>query len=906
MMDDFDDHNSMDRDSIDRELEVRLMNWVMGEASDFERDQLQLLMEQRVEVADYFQHLEHLHNRLCEVGRGELLTGNDAHESDDAWQLSSDRRERVLAILDGTAPDPVTKLALASETAQQTMVWSRWWLAGVAATAAGILLCFMLLPSVQLHRSSARYFQTEIVGGTSSAYYLNNDTVYFPQKTGADTNSAGSYYGMTSDGENTFGNVADNPVTGRNEYRQRVPSTQYVPPNLIPTDQSIDGRLDNWSDHLDFGTKASEGDRMRISGEGRGWKESNADSDSKSNWKAETVVEQGPTDYLSESVANGNIDNGRNGGLGSINAYTVRVPNEEANNRKDDTSTLMMTVTPRIHIEDLEEEYEQKSPRERGLSEKPLEPVAAGAKTGTREKQADDSIGVAQSLLTLDKLAVHDNRIKDSNGNDASESADFANNEIELKRLSPLTSGPDSMGRAFYDSSPKPAVPKRSAAIDEQTASAEAFSTFSLHVSDVSFKLAQTALSQGQLPDASKIRIEEFVNAMDYHDPLPCGNERVACRIEQAIHPFLMQRNLLRVSMRTAATGRSINTPLRLTLLVDNSGSMERIDRRRALQRAFQTLTAQLTAADQVTLISFASTPRLLADKVPGNQSETLLQIIEKLPSEGGTNIEAALLLAREKGVEQKLEGAQNRIVLMTDGAVNLGNANPNSLAKLVTEMRDSGISFDAAGISAQDLNDEVLEALARRGDGRYYLLDSSEAASDGFAAQIAGALRPSAQNVKVQVEFNPQRVGRYKLLGFEKHRLNTEDFRNDQVDAAEMAAAEAGVAVYQFEIKPNGNGDIGSVSVRFRDLSSDQMIERRWPIPYERNAPRLEQAEASMQLAATAALFAAKLSGGPLADSIDLTELQKLFSNLSGPCASQPRVQQLRSMIDQAKAIGN
>ncbi len=147
--------------------------------------------------------------------------------------------------------------------------------------------------------------------------------------------------------------------------------------------------------------------------------------------------------------------------------------------------------------------------------------------------------------------------------------------------------------------------------------------------------------------------------------------------------------------------------------------------------------------------------------------------------------------------------------------------------------------------------------------------------------AQIAGALRPSAQNVKVQVEFNPQRVGRYKLLGFEKHRLNNEDFRNDQVDAAEMAAAEAGVAVYQFEIKPNGSGDVGSVSVRFRDLSTGQMVERRWPIPYDSNAPRLEQAESSMQLAARAALFAAKLGGGALADSVDLETLQHLLAKL-------------------------
>ena len=498
-------------------------------------------------------------------------------------------------------------------------------------------------------------------------------------------------------------------------------------------------------------------------------------------------------------------------------------------------------------------------------------------------------------------LAIEIDRLKSAR---AELRSDLSSRGINRKLESAQSPELATNGRDGAYAEGKPTAPKQPVTLDEQSASAEAFSTFSLHVSDVSFKLAQAALSQSQWPEAAKIRIEEFVNALDYHDPLPSGDRKVACRVEQAIHPFVMQRNLLRVSMRTAAAGRSQNTPLRLTLLLDNSGSMERPDRRQAVLRAFQTLTQQLKATDQITLISFASSPRLLADKVPGNQGETLLKLIGELPSEGGTNIESALHLAREKATEQQVAGSQNRIVLLTDGAVNLGDASPENLAMQVTQMRDAGIAFDAAGISAQDLNDEVLEALTRQGDGRYYLLDSAEAASESFAAQIAGSLRPSAQNVKVQVEFNPQRVGRYKLLGYEKHRLNKEDFRNDQVDAAEMAAAEAGVAVYQYEIKPKGSGDVGSVSVRFRDLSTGQMVERRWPILYESNTPRLEQSQPSMQLAAAAALFAAKLGGGPLADSVDMAQLQKTVAKLPEQFASQPRVQQLRAMIEQAIAI--
>ncbi|MDC0278987.1 von Willebrand factor type A domain-containing protein [bacterium] len=440
--------------------------------------------------------------------------------------------------------------------------------------------------------------------------------------------------------------------------------------------------------------------------------------------------------------------------------------------------------------------------------------------------------------------------------------------------------------------------------LNELNAAQEAFSTFSLHVGDVSFKLAQAALRSGQWPDAERIRIEEFVNAFDYGDPMPSQREKVACQVEQAIHPFLQQRNLLRISMRTAALGRAKTTPLKLTLVIDNSGSMERMDRQQTLRKAFSVLTDQLQAADEVTLISFAMQPRLLADRVSGGQAKDLVNLIHNLPSEGGTNLEAALQLAVEKAKEQFSDSAQNRIILMTDGAVNLGDADPSRLANLVLGMRASGIAFDAAGIIADGLNDEVLETLTRKGDGRYYLLDSGESADEGFARQIAGALRPAAKDVKVQVEFNPDRVEMYKLLGFEKHRLKKEDFRNDRVDAAEMAAAEAGVALYQVQVRPDGSGDLGSVSVRFKDLSSGLMVEKRWPMTFDPEAARPDEASSSMKIAMVSSLLAMKLKSDDFAELVDLRTLAKLIASLSGDVQSLARVASLKEMIEQARGM--
>jgi Mg-chelatase subunit ChlD len=1046
--------DAFNSNKIELELQVRLMNLVLGEASDFERDQLQEMMEQRSELADYYQQLQHLHGLLCEVGAGDPSLEFDASTAEDAWQLPADRRERVLAVLDMQSPNPPGRVTLAT-TGEPT----RWRMKLLGAVAVASIACFLMgLWSQTGMLTSLR--ETSVKGGVARsirppAYYLDDDVQYiapglpegkarvlngpsFQNASGSEVQSnlerpidqlqslavveldksrgrqaggvagsgsgfPGGYGGFSASGRGggmggsgmggsgviplsatstepaigkPSGDFFNNPqLDFRSERNNPGPQDQpglaaVVP--AVPTNPETqwygNGIAENRGWRLEL--PKLEADDWENASSYRGRVSGGLDSD------VAASKDSAPATEPSLSFAVPNDGRVLLGGIASTRADSqinrlYSNPNSNPNDQSDASDTLMLSVTPRIIIPEEEEEIliESRNAFRNTLSAEGGRPSIKNA-DGDRKK--GDTAGKSEKMYeikssnefesrNLASLSLsrpsEENKIGSEDGKPGTSNAstrdwveskeglsDFARSQKAYSELvekqkawsaqviakgnedtasqregeNPSTSsdiryrlapqpGSVAVGRGVQDKNlaGKPGAPPQPPSLDEQSATTDPFSTFSLHVSDVSFKLAQAVLSQGQWPEATQIRIEDFVNALDYRDPLPNGKEKVACRIEQAIHPFLMQRNLLRVSMRTAATGRSQSTPLRLTLLLDNSGSMERPDRRQAVLRAFQTLTQQLSAADQITLISFANKPRLLADKVPGNQGESLLQLIENLPSEGGTNIEAALVLAHEKAAEQQLAGAQNRIVLLTDGAVNLGDANPESLARLITQMRDSGIAFDAAGISAQDLNDQVLEALTRQGDGRYYLLDSAADAGERFAAQIAGALRPSAQNVKVQIEFNPERVGRYKLLGFEKHRLQKEDFRNDRVDAAEMAAAEAGVAVYQFEIKPNGRGDVGSVSVRFRDVSTGQMVERRWPIPYESNAPRLEQADPSLQLAASAALFAAKLSGGPLADIVDLAQLQNVLAKLPERVASQPRVQQLRAMIDQAKAIG-
>lgn len=450
---------------------------------------------------------------------------------------------------------------------------------------------------------------------------------------------------------------------------------------------------------------------------------------------------------------------------------------------------------------------------------------------------------------------------------------------------------------------PRPAPPPPPS-IEEVSAAQEAVSTFSLHVSDVSFKLALAALDSGNWPDRATIRPEEFYNAFDYGDPATAASEKISCRIEQSAHPFAQQRNLVRIAMRVPATGRGAGQPLHLTVLLDTSGSMERPDRRAAVRSALATLIGLLGPADRLTLIGFARQPRLLAEALDGNHANQALDHLDRTPAEGGTNLEEALKLGSELARRHFLATAQNRIVLLTDGAANLGNADPDRLSAAVESLRAQRIAFDACGVGLDGLDDTILEALTRKGDGRYYVLNSPDSADAGFARQLAGALRPAAENVKVQVRFNPSRVGRYRLVGFEKHRLREEDFRNDAVDAAELAAEEAAVAVYEIEAKPSGEGELGEVFVRFRDAATKEMVERSWTLPYEARAAAFDRASPSIQLAGTAAMLAEKIRGGPAGDRVELDALAPIVNALRGRRPDDQRLQELATMFEQLRRL--
>jgi len=432
-----------------------------------------------------------------------------------------------------------------------------------------------------------------------------------------------------------------------------------------------------------------------------------------------------------------------------------------------------------------------------------------------------------------------------------------------------------------------------------------AFSTFALNVSDAAYQLARAALLNRRWPDPASTRTEEFLNAFNYHDPAPGTGEAAAFNYDLGQNPIESSRDLLRVSFSTAAAGRDRATPLHLTILLDGSGSMTRADRVATLQAAVRSLGSLLRPGDTVSLVTFARTPQVRAQNIPAERFGEIVKIISELQPDGGTNMEEALKTAYAIALASYDAKAQNRVILLTDGAANLGELDPASLAGIVEENRKIGIALDAYGVGWDGYDDTTLEALTRKSDGRYAFLNTPDDVNAAFAQKLAGALTPAAQDVKLQIEFNPARVTSYRLMGYNNLRLTKEQFRDNSVSAGEIAAAEQGTALYNLVLNPQGRGPIGTARARYRDPGTDNYHELTWTIQYQGLPPAFDRTTPALRLAAVAAYFAEYLQESPFATEASPQKLLDLLHGVPEAFAPDQRPAGLAGALQAAITLG-
>ena len=331
----------------------------------------------------------------------------------------------------------------------------------------------------------------------------------------------------------------------------------------------------------------------------------------------------------------------------------------------------------------------------------------------------------------------------------------------------------------------------------------EPLSTFSIDVDTASYANVRRMLREGRLPPEGAVRIEEMLNYFRYDYPQPEDGRPFSVTTELAMCPWNPAHRLVHVGIQ----GRLVppgDVPARnLVFLLDVSGSMQSADKLALVVDAMKLLVDQLDEEDRVAIVVYAGASGVVLPPTPGNHKTTILDSLNALRAGGSTNGGEGIRLAYALAREHFAAGGINRVILATDGDFNVGTTSRSELETLIVSERESGVFLTVLGVGTGNVQDSRMEMLADKGNGNYAYLDTIREAKKVLVEEVAGTLVTIAKDVKIQVEFNPARVGGYRLVGYENRKLAARDFNDDKKDAGEIGAGHSVTALY--ELLPAG-----------------------------------------------------------------------------------------------------
>lgn len=443
---------------------------------------------------------------------------------------------------------------------------------------------------------------------------------------------------------------------------------------------------------------------------------------------------------------------------------------------------------------------------------------------------------------------------------------------------------------------------------------ADRLSTFALDVDTASYDIARRYIDNGFLPPKATVRMEEFVNSFDYNYPAQqSGGEAFGVYAEGGPSPFDRGTVLLKIGVRGKVIGRDQAKPANLVFVIDTSGSMAREDRLPLVRKSLALVLDQLSPADKVSLVSYGTGADLLIEAEPAKNKQAILDALENLQTGGATNLLSGVELGYEVAQRQFITNGVNRVILNSDGVANVGPSEADQLVEQAKALRQQGVSFTSVGFGAGNYDDRILEQLADTGDGDYLFVGSLDDAKRVFVDNMA-AIRPViAYDAKVQVDFDPARVRRYRLIGYENREIADQDFRNDTVDAGEVGSGQSATALYELElngpeITDGDEPDLGTVYVRYRDADTGQVREIESRLTNDL-IQRMDPAEhPRFYLAAGAARFAEVLRGSEHLSDPDVNRNLEQVQNVVDMAASQlpldKMAQELRVLAHRAEGL--
>ena len=558
---------------------------------------------------------------------------------------------------------------------------------------------------------------------------------------------------------------------------------------------------------------------------------------------------------------------------------------------------LFTACTAEMADRQAEETDKQKQPH----TNVPAENDAKVAKTG--DEMAE------QNLITVTGSTATGSRVQRVDIDGSSPAAVIDKSEMELQshvkfRQAPLhASSPTYAQSNFMDSSVRlPREPlDRENYQDIQTnpvklASDEPVSTFSIDVDTGAYANMRRFLNQGVLPPSDAVRVEELINYFSYDYDAPDDTKvPFSVNTEIATAPWNEDALLLTIGIKGYEVPDNDRPPANLVFLIDVSGSMQSPDKLPLLKNAFRLMTNRLDENDRVAMVVYAGASGLALESTPGNKKSKIRHALSQLEAGGSTNGGAGIRLAYQVASDNFIDDGINRVVLATDGDFNVGTVSHDSLIDLIERNRDNGIELTTLGFGHGNYNDMLIEQLADKGNGNYSYIDNLSEAQKVLVEELSSTLQTIARDVKIQIEFNPNVVAEYRLIGYENRMLKREDFNNDRIDAGEIGAGHTVTALYELKLtgskgllidplrygnnsdRHDGSGrEFAFLRLRYKQPTEDksQLIE----IPIRtRDLLDIDETSDDFRFAAAIAAFGQRLRGSEYLGSFDYDAIRSL-----------------------------
>ncbi len=423
-------------------------------------------------------------------------------------------------------------------------------------------------------------------------------------------------------------------------------------------------------------------------------------------------------------------------------------------------------------------------------------------------------------------------------------------------------------------------------------------STFAADVDTASYAIARRKLTEGQLPPTASVRVEEFVNYFKYQFPAAEPATPFSVVMDAAAHPFERDRYVLRVGVATRAKMPGERKPSNLVFLVDVSGSMNQPDKLPLVKQSLKILTENLSAQDSVALVTYADDSRIILPRTGIDHRDRILAAIDQLEPGGSTAEASGLDTAYELAAASLKPGAISRVIVCTDGDANVGPHDFAELLKIIEGRAKQGVALSTIGFGMGNYKDAAMEQLADKGNGNNYYIDSLDMAKRVFADQLTSTLEVAAKDVKLQVEFDPHVVSRYRLIGYENRAVADRDFRNDAVGGGQVGWGHQVTALYELELA-DASKPLGTLRIRRKLPEAETSSEEAYAMAAP-PAASIKDAAPDLRFAFAVAAFADVLRGNEDAAHWSLDEIDALARSAA---TDKDRVE-LVSLIERARGL--